>query len=105
MYGMIEEKDLFSLETLDDLPSELREELRVSKRDDFEMKLIGLFQRANGELNLDQIQAGYYRLYNEVKERKQITAKLYNMCRSQRPAIEGIKGKKGVYKIIDGFSE
>jgi len=77
--------------------------LKIS--DDFELKMISLFKMAKRELNIDQIQAAYFRKYNEYKERTKITAKLYNMARSSNSAIESVKGRKGVYKLKDNFEE
>lgn len=94
-------KNLFDLEYLDDLPDDLKSDLKILKRDDFELKIIELFKRSSGELNIDQIQAGYFRLHNEIKDRRQMTAKLYTMCKDSKPAIKAIEGKKGVYKKND----
>ena len=102
---MVENSDLFSLENIDDLPESVKKELKAFKRDNFEKKLIELFKLATSELNLDQIQAGYFRLHKEVKDRRQITTKLYNMSKSDRPAIESIEGKKGVYRLKSDFKE
>lgn len=97
---------LFDLQNLSDLPKDFREELSINRRDDFEMQIIDLFKRAGGELSLDQVQVGFYRLYKERKERKQIMSKLYNMSRkSGAAAIESVKGRKGVYRLKDSFKE
>ena len=101
----MEEKDIFDLSDLSDLPQNVKSDLNVLKRDDFENKIINVFRRANRELTLDEVTVGYYRLHNEEKERKQIMAKLYNMSRTNRPAIKSIEGKKGVYKLILGEDE
>ena len=102
---MENEKDIFDLSDLSDLPQDLKNELVVNRRDDFELKMISLFKMAKRELNIDQIQAAYFRKYNEYKERTKITAKLYNMARSSNSAIESVKGRKGVYKLKDNFEE
>lgn len=102
---MENEKDIFDLSDLSDLPQDLKNELVVNRRDDFELKMISLFKMAGRELNIDQIQAAYFRKYNEYKERTKITAKLYNMARSSNSAIESVKGRKGVYKLKDNFEE
>ena len=99
------QEDLFSLDDLSDLPQELRDELVASKRDDYEKKIIELFKLSGGNLNIDQIQIAFYRKYGEHKARNKITTKLYNMARSSSPAIESVQGKKGVYKLRDGFNE
>lgn len=98
----MEEKDIFDLSDLSDLPQSIKSELNVMKRDDFENKIIEVFRKANRDLTLDEVTVGYFRLHNEQKERKQIMSKLYNMSRSTRPAIESVAGKKGVYRLIMG---
>ena len=97
------ENDIFNLSNTHDLPQEIRSELAVNKRDDFEKNIISLFQIAKSELNIDQIQVGYYRKFNDAKKRNQITTKLYNMARSNHSVIESVDGKKGVYKLKDEF--
>ena len=102
---MENEKNIFDLSNASDIPDEIKRELNVLKRDDFEKRLIELFKIANCELNLDQVQVGYYRKYGEIKERRIITAKLYNMCRTDHPAIESVTGKKGVYRLKDSYQD
>lgn len=99
------ESDVFDLTDLSDLPQELRQELVVSKRDEFEKRLIELFKRAGRELNIDEIQAAYYRVHGEFKSRNKVTAKLYNMSRASNSATESVKGRKGVYRLREGFDE
>lgn len=99
------QKDIFDLNDTSDLPQELRSELVVNKRDDYEKQLIELFRMAGRELNIDQVQTGYYRKYGEHKERPKIIAKLYNMSRATNSAIESIASKKGVYRLKDNFEE
>ena len=101
----MEEKDIFDLSDLSDLPLSIKSDLNVVKRDDFENKIIEVFRRANRDIKLDEVTVGYFRLHNEQKERKQIMSKLYNMSRAERPAIESVAGKKGVYKLILGDDE
>lgn len=100
---MSEEEKIFDLSDTSDLPQSLKEELTVNKRDDFERNVIKLFQIAKCELNIDQIQAGYYRKFQDAKKRTQIIAKLYNMARASNSAIKSVDGKKGVYKLKDEF--
>lgn len=96
----MEEKNIFDLSDLSDLPQNVKSDLNILKRDNFENKIIDVFRRANRELTLDELTVGYYRLHDEEKERKQIMAKLYNMSRANQPAIKSIEGKKGIYKLI-----
>lgn len=97
--------NIFDLKDVSDLPSELRSELNISKRDKFEKNIIQLFKIAGQELNIDQMQAGYFRKYGEHKKRAQINAKLYNMSRASNSAVESVEGKKGTYKLREDFSE
>ncbi len=96
----MEEKDIFDLSDLSDLPQSIKSDLNVMKRDEFEKKIIEVFRRAKRDITLDEVTVGYFRLHNEQKERKQIMSKLYNMSRNNRPAIESVAGKKGVYRLI-----
>lgn len=89
--------DLFSLDNVDDLPVSLKSDLGILRIGSFETRLIELFQKANRRLTLDEVLVGYYRLYNQIKDRKQMTAKLYSMSKSNNPAI---RGKRGVYELI-----
>jgi hypothetical protein len=101
----MEDRDIFDLSDLSDLPPSIKSDLNVVKRDEFENKIIEVFRRAKRDVTLDEVTVGYFRLHNEQKERKQIMSKLYNMSRAGRPAIESIAGKKGVYKLILGDDE
>lgn len=97
--------DVFDLSDLSDLPQNIKAELKVNARDPFEKNIIDIFRKASRELEIDQVTVAYYRLFKEAKERKQIMAKLYNMSRTDRPAIQSVAGKKGVYKLILGGDE
>lgn len=97
--------DIFSMDDLTDIPQHIKDELKVVSRDAFEKNIIALFHRAMRDLSIDEVTVGYYRLYGEAKERKQIMAKLYNMTRSDRPALRSVVGKKGVYRLIIGDNE
>jgi len=100
-------QDIFDLTNSSDIPDSLKKEISAFKRDEFEKRLIELFKIAGGGLNLDQVQVGYFRKYGEVKERRTITAKLYNMCRTERgnSAIESVEGKKGVYRLKADYKD
>ena len=93
-------KDIFSLDDLSDIPADIKSELKVLSRDAFETKVIELFKKANRELNIDEVTVAYYRFFKEEKNRHQIMTKLYNMSRSDRPAIGSVEGRKGVYTLI-----
>lgn len=97
----MKDKNIFDLLDLSDVPKKLLTDLSVVNSGDFENKIIEVFRRAKRELMLDEVTVGYYRLHNEEKERRQIMAKLYHMSRSDSPAIQSMKGKKGVYKLME----
>jgi len=95
--------DIFDLEQLDDVPSEIQGTLQVTKRDEFETNLIELFSIANRPLNLDEVIVGYYRKFAVAKERTKINTKLNNMARGTIPAVVSVPGKKGVYELAETF--
>lgn len=95
--------DIFNLDDVTDLPRSLQEELVINKRDDWEKRIIELFKLAKSPLSLDQIIVAYYRKYSLSIERRKMTAKLYNMCRSFKPAIESVEGRKGLYQFKEDF--
>lgn len=97
--------DIFDLKNLDDVPNEIQQVLQVTKRDQFEHRLIELYTLANRPLNLDEVVVGYFRMFNEHKERVKINTKLYNMARAAFPAVTSVKGKKGVYELTDAFKK
>lgn len=92
-------KDIFDLIDLTDIPDNIKKELKILSRDPFENQLIEIFKMANREISIDEVTVAYYRIYKDAKERRQIMTKLYNMSRSDRPAIKSMP-QKGVYKLI-----
>lgn len=88
-----------------DLPSELVQELSITKGDGLEDKLITVINSYGGIASLDQILVGLYKKYGIIQKRRYIQNKLYRM--SKAGMVHSIKGKKGVYttdsgKIIEG---
>lgn len=102
---MDDEKNIFDLSNTSDIPDEIKKELNILKMDDFEKRLIELFKIAKSDLNLDQVQVGYFRKYGENKDRRAITTKLYNISRGEHAPIESVEGRKGVYRLKDGYQD
>lgn len=86
---------IFDTYNVDDLPKELQETV---KADSFENRIIELFKIANRPLHINEVTAAYYRKYGELKTKRQIIVKLYNMIRLCNPKIAKHRGK-GYYKL------
>lgn len=97
--------NIFDLEDTKDVTESLASELSVNKKDDFEIRILKLFNIAKEqnifELSLDQIAVGYDRKFKieEVKSRKQIALKIYTIANSTNPDIEAVPRRKGIYKL------
>lgn len=95
--------DIFSLDNLDDLPVNLKAELKILSRDDFEKRVIELFLVANRPLNVDEVTVGLFRKFREERPRASVARKLYNMTRGAHASLNSLGSKKGVYDLrIDG---
>jgi hypothetical protein len=101
---MSSNSDIFQLSDVGDLPAELVEKLKATKRDSLETRLIELYQLAGRELTLDEVLVGFFRKYNEILDRRVLINKLYTMARAVSPAIESVPERKGVYVIRRGFA-
>jgi len=96
------ENELIDLSDLSDIPKKLSNELSISKdkgKGNFKKELIDIFKKFNKGLRIDEVAVAYYRLYGKVKPRKSFMVKLYAISRSEKPAIETVKGKRGVYRL------
>ena len=89
------ENNIFDLSNVSDLPKNMQSELANS----YEMRLIVLFNLADKELNLDELQVAYFRKYGEYKKRLSITQKLYTMCLLDNSTI--VKVGRGLWKKRD----
>ena len=90
--------DLFDLCDVTDIPEEIKVELN---KDPFGDHIVELFNIANRNLSVDQVTVGYYRRFHEVKTKRQIMTKLYNMAHDITSSIESVPGKKGIYRKKD----
>lgn len=87
--------DIFDLQDVSDIPEEIKKELND---DYFLNQILELFDIAKRDLSVDEVTVAYFRKFNEVKTKKQIMTKLYNMARAATPKIVSVKGRKGVYR-------
>ncbi|MBR1604777.1 MAG: hypothetical protein IJ660_01565 [Alphaproteobacteria bacterium] len=98
--------DLFDLTNVDDLPEDVRKDINV---DLFAKRIIDLFELAQRDLSIDEITVAYYRKYSaedtDIKLKKQIMSKVYNMSRERNPKIKSVEGQKGVYSLCSGYDE
>ena len=77
-----------------DLPSELREELSITKSDELEDQLVTVINAYGGAASLDQILVGLYRKFGVKQKRRLVQNKLYRMT-----MVWSVPRKKGVYTI------
>lgn len=87
--------DLFDLSDVSDLPTNLRQELVCQRGKGSSELLLALFHIAGRELTVDEVQAAYYRKYNEAMDRRKLLNKLYNLHRAGKLG----RPKRGVFKL------
>ncbi len=92
------DKDIFDLKNVDDLPKPLINELVAYRVDKWEVVIIDLLSMRS-PLSLDQLMVGYFRKYDQHITRRQLTAKMYQMCRAANPKVDSIIGRKGLYRL------
>ena len=94
------ETNIFDLTNVDDIPENVKKDINI---DLFAKRIIELFVLADRDLSIDEITVAYYRRYkdddSEVKTKKQIMSKLYNMSRERNSQIKSVEGKKGIYTL------
>lgn len=90
-------ENIFDLTDVSDIPDEISTDLR---RDIFAQNILKLFNKAGRNLTVDEITVGYYRQFKEIKTKRQIVLKLYNMAREEEAKIRSIPNRKGVYEVI-----
>lgn len=91
-------KDIFDIKNIDDLPEDVLEEIGLSVS--FTSKLVTLFKLANRPLTINELTVGFYRKFNEIKTKRQITLKLHNLSTGSNKIIAKCLGKK--WKLIEG---
>lgn len=91
--------DLFSVfSDLSDIPPELMKELNLDDEYQIDRKILTLFEKAGGTLNISELLIGFYRVHNEIKTRQYINGKLYRL--TKKGLLEST-GKKGGYKLTN----
>lgn len=92
--------DIFDLTNVDDIPDEVKEGIVV---DIVATRILELFKIARRDLSIDEITVAYYRKFkdkdDDLKTKKQIMGKVYNMSRERNAKIKSVDGKKGVYTL------
>ena len=90
-------ENIFDLSDVSDIPDEISTDLNC---DDFGRNILTLFNKAGRNLTIDEITVGYYRQFKEIKTKRQIMGKLYNMARARDAKIKSISQLKGVYGVV-----
>lgn len=90
-------ENIFDLTDVSDIPDEISTELTY---DVFAQNILTLFNKAGRNLTINEITVGYYRLFKEVKTKRQIMLKLYNMARAKEAKIKSIPNRKGMYGVV-----
>lgn len=88
--------------SLDDLPLDLRKQIKISDSDKLEMDILEIIQSFEGVAAIDEILVGLWRKTNEILERDFLARKIYRMVQSQ--SLFSAK-KKGYYQLIDPDGE
>ena len=90
-------ENIFDLTDVSDIPAEISTDLT---HDVFAQNILTLFNKAGRNLTIDEITVGYYRQFKEIKTKRQIMGKLYNMARAREAKIKSISQLKGVYGVV-----
>lgn len=81
------------------LPKAIKKELCFGNMDDLSEKIIDVLNFYEGVANIDEIIVGMYRMFDVIKTRDYYVGKLYKMAKKH--LINCVKGKKGIYTILD----
>lgn len=90
-------ENIFDLTDVSDIPAEISTDLT---HDVFAQNILKLFNEAGRNLTINEITVAYYRKFKEIKTKKQITIKVYNMARARNAKIRSIPNLKGVYGVV-----
>ena len=90
-------ENIFDLTDVSDIPEEISAELTY---DVFAQNILKLFNEAGRNLTINEITVAYYRKFKEIKTKKQITIKVYDMARARNAKIRSIPKLKGVYGVV-----
>ena len=85
---------------LSDLPESLLRQIPATRVDDQERAILDVVKlRYGGVASVDEILVGLYRQEGVVHERKKLASKLYRMVTGTPRLLEGLKDKRGVYRL------
>ena len=87
-------ENMFNTANLDDLPQELKNELKKKNLNSGDEKILSLFSEKN-ELSIDEILIALYRKYKIVQKRTWVSNRLFVLSKAGQVG----KIKKGRYKI------
>lgn len=88
----MENKDIFDLENVSDLPEDVRPAPCHAKSE----RILKLFEIANKPLSNEQLAVGYYRKYGEKLNRVNLSAYLNHMARNTKVVK---KVRRGVWEL------
>lgn len=66
---------------LSDLPEELLRELRATRMDELDDRIVAILNDSDSALNIDQILIGLYRKFSAIHSRAFLLNKLYRLAR------------------------
>ena len=84
-------RESFSPFNAEDLPEELKKELNLSS--DADNKILELFKRAGGTLNISEVLVGLYKVHSQIKTRQFVSSTLYRMRKKNLLYSTGRKGE------------
>jgi len=90
-------KNNFDLKNIEDIPNNLKKELKLNRISSHSKKLLSLFEKKN-ILCIDEIIVGLYRLYKLEKTRTWVSYTLYNL--NKKINIIKSPNKKGYYEKL-----
>ncbi|MCK7612459.1 hypothetical protein [Roseibium sediminicola] len=80
---------------LDELPEELRSQLKISESDQLEMDIVEVIRSLDSCAAIDEILVGLWRKTGKVEDRDFVARKLYRMTRAN--TINSVPKKKGYF--------
>jgi hypothetical protein len=91
--------DLFDLDPfrMADIPSAFIDELKISRAEKSDARILELFRFAGRPLNISEVLIGLYRKFDETMKRTAVSARLYRLARDGH--LESVDGGRGVYRL------
>ena len=85
-------------EQIEDLPEELKKQLRINKKNDVDDNVVKIISGYNDkQASIDEILVRYYRDYGKILTRTYLNNRLLQMVKSNK--IVRVEKKKGLYKL------